>query len=446
MDIMQGVTDTITSKLNEIGVGNFTVEARTDYARNGLDGEDKGNAILSLILTNPELESDANLQLHILSKLSNIPALADNLQFESERKHAENLARRLEEFRAADESGHIPANFVKWFTQQADNQDVHDHALDISKMDGGITIRIRVPQGSDPSVIADNLQKRLEEIKESLAQRTVKYTTGLENEEQKQALLTKIKNLDFAVSSDSDTHLVTIDIRSKEQLEARKNNKDLGQLTGEELQKLRDSNPLNALKDGDGKSSENPAHLQKAVARAVLFAGDTAKDIFPIIAGREDMKRAVAKSLVRLKLAKPELAEKVDAFINDDIFKEHHHWGRFTARIVGEPDSKQIPRIRKITKTDGTDNYTPGKVEVTLNLPARKLKDILEQIAGMSQQQTPAAEAPAVSAEQPAPEASTPEKNWATDVGQREPAAEIKPKSLLERAVKNVSETLGISA
>jgi hypothetical protein len=390
--VMEQVAANISKNLNGLGRGDFKVEARSNYGGGGLDNQNQTPATLELTITNEGLETDPTLQALILAQLSQIPALAGNVQFETDRKHAENLAKRLREF--IKDGAQIPESFAAWFEQMAkkDAQQRPDHTVQITKKDTGITVSLDVPKDADPAAIQKNLEARMDAIKSMLAERVVKYTPEATTEEQKQTLRAKIMALDFAVSASKTDYgsLLSIDILSKEQLAAAKQNQATGYkgptLSADETKALRDSNPLNALKDGEG----NDAQLQKAVARSVLFAGDKAVEVFPIIAGREDMKRAVIKPLVRLAQAKPEMAEKVKSFIEDDTFKKHENWvysgGIGTSNNSAE-GGKQQPRIVKtsaIKTADGSEKYTPGQITVSLDLPANKFKAIVESVAGVA--------------------------------------------------------------
>ncbi len=389
--VMEKVAGNVADQLNGLGRGDFKVEARSNYGGSGLDNQNQMPATLELTITNDALETDPTLQALILSQLSQIPALAENVQFETDRKHAENLAKRLREF--IKDGAQIPESFAAWFEEMAkkDTQQRPDHTVQITKADTGITVSLDVPKDADPAAVQKNLEARMEAIKAMLAERVVKYTPEAATDEQKQALRDRVKALDFAVSASKTDYgsLLSINVMSKEQLAVAKQNQSAGYkgptLSADETKALRDSNPLNALKDDD-----KTAQLQKAVARSVLFAGDKAMEVFPIIAGREDMKRAVIKPLVRLAQAKPEMADKVKNFIEDDTFKKHENW--VYSGVIGTSNNsveggKQQPRIVKtpaIKTADGNEKYTPGQITVSLDLPANKFKAIVESIAGVA--------------------------------------------------------------
>ena len=434
--LMDQVSANVSQKLTALNSGEFKVEARTNYGSGGLDGAQNSTATLELRISNDALETDPTLQTQILAQLSQIPALADNVQFETDRKHAENLAKRLREFIAG--GAQIPESFAKWFEDMAKNdaRERADHTVKITKQDTGISIQLDVPKDADPAAVQKNLEDRMDAIKSMLAERVVKYTPEAATEEQKQALRDRVKALDFAVSAtkyDSGAYL-NIAVLSKEQLEYAKKTTtgfNAPALSADETKALRDSNPLNALKDGEGKD----AQLQKAVARSVLFAGDKAMEVFPIIAGREDMKRAVIKPLVKFAKEKPEQADIVSKFIDDDAFKKHENW-RFSDGIGTHDDradgEKKQPRVSKIGATqaaDGSEKYTPGVIKVELELPAKKFKAIIEQLASPAEHQAPTPEAAASNPDVIGRVDDSGAKSFANQVG-----GEGGPKSLIDRA------------
>lgn len=395
-DALPDVSAVIKSKLAELGVGDFDVASyRTNDSFSGTVsglGDKNKTSTLAIKITNPAIERDPALEDRILAKLSEIPALSENVQFETDAKHAENLAKRLREF--ISDGAAIPESFVKWFDKATDPKtdgygyrQNGDHALGVEKTDMGINIRIAVPKSADPAEIQKNIEGRIDAVKALLAERVVKYSPEAKTDAEKQALRDKVKALDFSVSSAKDEYASTVEIRilSAEQLAAANDTKlkrGAPVLPSEELKKLRESNPLNFLKDG----KDQDAQLQKALARSILFAGDKALDIFPIIAGSKDMQVAIIKPLVKLKAAKPELAEKIDKFIADDTFKDHSLW------TPGSEKSKPLlDKLGLRITRDGSEKYTPGEIEVKLSLPAGKFANILQDIVKPGAKSTTAA-------------------------------------------------------
>ena len=183
--VMEQVASNVARQLSGLGRGDFKVEARSSYGGGGLDNQNQTPATLELTITNEGLETDPTLQALILSQLSNIPALAANVQFETDRKHAENLARRLREF--IKDGAQLPESFAAWFEEMAkkDAQQRPDHTVKITKQDTGISIQLDMPQDADPAAIQKNLEARMDAIKATLAERVVKYTPEATTEEQK---------------------------------------------------------------------------------------------------------------------------------------------------------------------------------------------------------------------------------------------------------------------
>lgn len=430
-------TDKISANLSKfldgLGKGSFSVQLQTRYND---QGQDAANAGITLVISNPELETDNQLPKAILAKLAEIPALAENIQFESPREHGKAMANHLREFIA--EGAKIPDTFVQWFERQGSSLPATEHALAIRKESDGIKVEIQVPEGADPAALAENIQSRKEEILTKLAKRVAKYPPYA-GQEDKAALEAAVKNLDFsAKGEDKAGKRIVISIRSAEQVAAVKDIEFPSQLnkklSGEELEKLTASNPLNALQNGDGKSPENPAHLQKALARAILSGKGKAEEIFSQVAGSKDMQIAVAKSLITLTEEKPALTDKVKAFLQDETFKEHSNWHRRVADVVVEHSA---PHIEKVS--DGSvsgrlnEGYKPGTIEIDLPLPAAKFNEVLEKLQHGSVKEHHAA--PAETAEQA--------QRSFTD---KAPAPAKSYTSQVLEAAKTVSERLGLGA
>jgi len=416
---MVDLNNTLNEKLGELfgllGKGKITVETHTDYDGGGLDNQQAGTSGITLNVTGDALESDNQLSRRMLALLSKVKTLGENVQFESDRKHAENMANRLAEF--IKEGAAIPENFIPWFTRQAekDARPAGDHAIHVEKTDLGIRVKIKVPEGQDATLIARHIEEKKAAIIEALAKRTVKYW----NAEAKDAVEAQIKGLDYVVTSVKDEYhnSVEIEIRSQKQLEKIKgaDNKWSVTLTGDEPKELRESNPLSSLPDGDGKTPESPALLQKALARAILFDDKTPRDYFPQIAGTKDMQIAITKALVNLKAAKPDTAKKVDDFLNDEMFKEHDRWGgthvQRISGIAGDGTVKAPPSTHKVNHVIGSnpEQYQAGRIKIDLPLPALKFNEVMaalendvtaaiELVKKELSQQTPQAAAPAIPA------------------------------------------------
>ncbi len=211
----------------------------------------------------------------------------------------------------------------------------------------------------------------------------------------KVALKAKVKALDFGVTSqkDGDSTSLYITLMSPEQLAA---TKLPGGITTDKIEALSKTNPLTALENGEDDSTPGKPqpHLQKALARSILFSGQTYMDILPYIAGKEDMRRLVGKSLTELKEKfkdNPEMIKKIDTFLADPVFKDQRQWGK---PIEQQDDIPQTPNIGKVIGdiSDTSKPYEPGVMTVNVRIPASKFPEIREKLAAL---EGPAAATPA---------------------------------------------------
>ncbi len=332
-------------------------------------GDEDANAMEMLRITLQSAQADTNptqLRNNLLEALRQIPSLEQNVQFESDEQHALALRAEMEKFIA--KGADIPPAFLEWIGFSDKPQRPGDHALEIDKSSGQIRIDIKQSNGGDVKTLRDGLEADIAAIKETLANRVAKYK-GIAKDDAAgmAAIKEKINALEFdvttfeaGITASEPYQRITITIATKEQKAALEDSgKRFDRAAIEEMGK---TNILNELTN---------EQLGKALGRAVLGAGAGAADRFPKIAGREDMKRAVAKSLVRLKIAKPELAEEVDAFLKDDSFKSHQNYGKAQDE---KPQLKSKPIVNK-------DPGKSGEMTIEFSLPAGKAQEIMEQLA-----------------------------------------------------------------
>ena len=403
-----GSNEQISQVLQKRLGGDYSVETRVDYGQWDLDS--KPNAGFVFIVKNALVESDPNkAQADILKVLSEIEPLKAHIKVETETNHMERLAKELDYFRTQDlmlgESTTIHNKLPEWFRELPKRGDWNvKHALNISKTsDGIIDITINTPSDVAPEEIVKNIEKRKVDILEVLANRVEKYSPAADTPEKKQALKDAVKRLEFSVTSADTKHGKGIDIHimSPEQAATMKLP---GGITPDKVQALNLTNPLLTLQNGEDdldKTKPQP-HLQKALSRAILFAGNSetvheTAQILPYILGKEDMRRMVGKSLTVLKNKNGtnlELVKRIDAFLADPVFKDQNQWGK---PIEKQEDIAQAPRFGKMTgdMTDTSKPYEPGVMMVTVSLPADKFPAIRDQIAAL--------DAPAAGAATPSP-------------------------------------------
>lgn len=342
----------------------------------GLHGEfgDHGNdrETLQIKLTDAQVEAaPAQAKEALLKLLADIPPIKDKVQLESPAERVTRLKKQMEGFIA--QGADIPKEYLQWTGfdgKNAEKDRQEDHALRVNRSDYGIDVNIRVNkvEGEHPPTtdrVVKNITERLPEIRALLAKRLEKYTPGL-TPEQRKLQQEQVAKLDVSVTqSDSDDWAhVRVEFRSPEQVALRGNEYDKGGQDSKTLAAAKETNPLHVL---------NTEQLGKAMGRSLLHSSEKAHEVFPLIAGREDMKRAVCKSLCRLKAAKPELSKDIDAFMNDDMFKPHHTWDKAPSE---RPTLKELPAIHK-------DLDKPGVMTVNLHLPKGTLGEVIAQIAAL---------------------------------------------------------------
>ncbi len=395
MQITDRISATLKDKLTQNGASACEVETRAGYSHS--DTNSQAEATLEFIIKSPLVETDPSaFEKQFLAALSQIEALKPYVTTESETHHMKRLATDLEGFikteaelnakNTGEKFATIPHEYVKWFEELSKRNEYSiKHALNVSKTNiGVIEIKISTPKDVDPEVIVKNFEARKDAIMEMLADRVVKYAEGLDTPEKKAALKEQVKklNVTFAASSNEWGKSVEIQIMSDAQRDFLKNP---GSAPPKDPGAFVDTNPLMKLQDGDDDKDKGPSkpqpHLKKALARAFLFAGDKANEIFPLIAGKEDMRRAVIKSLVGLKNKQSgnvELGKKIDAFIADDVFKNPNEWNM---PVEKREVKKSSPCFIKRTAYADGKLYEKGVMNVTFNLPADKFPQIQEALA-----------------------------------------------------------------
>jgi hypothetical protein len=429
MDLLDSATKVLQERLSKNpAFGGVALEVRTDTRHSTAD--DKRMTDLIFTARNPNLEVHHGQFEDMVRNALYTDAFKPHVKFESDTDHMKRLASELRAFinleaemnakATGERTISIPDNYPKWFEEIGKrNEFSSKNAFVISKDQGIITMDTSISKDVDPAVIAESFEARKTAILDMLAERVVKYTPSADTDEKKNALRAQVKALEvFVEPADTYSKRVTIRIMSKAQLAATKDADGKPQaIPVDKVAELAATNPLNALKNGEKElDKDNPPHLQKALARSFLFAGDKANDIFPMIAGKDDMRRAVIKTLIKLKAARmaenpnSQIGKAVDNFLNDDVFKEVDRWGTpanerqdFKQPIVFVKDGG-----RGLNASDKP--YEKGKMEFTVSVPTNKLPQILEMVATNKDIPAPAqttAPQPATTAQATAPTPAT---------------------------------------
>lgn len=388
----------VKSRLDGNEMGEFTVSARTtdEGAEYGSQNEPKKYWNITLIAQNSDAESDPEkYKAHIAERLSGLTPLAPYIEFklpEPEVDHYKHLGEKVgtisEKVRAAGIE--ISPVYIEWFEEQAKivkrkesateyTYDVGKHAVSTHINGNIITAEFSIPSGINVEEAKKTLEDRKTEFLSTFARMAAKKLT--QDPAEREKIAERIKTFDVQITSQSydNWHRISMEIRSPEVLKAMKEPGGLEALGAEKQKELSDNNPLLRLKDGDGTPG-NPADLKKSLARAIFFTGEKAHQPIPLfakIAGAQDVKRAIEKSLNYAKALKPELAGDVDAVLNDPVFQQHG-WG-----ATKNPDGSPIKKHIQIRKLASADNYIEGQFEVNLAIPTEKLTEVLGQLAAM---------------------------------------------------------------
>ena len=386
--------------------------------RNSATTDDLGRHNLSITITDPKVSSKfGEMEKDVLSRLSKLEGLKDVVQFESDAANVVHRKDQLEKFRLA--GAKIPENFKEWIGFNPDNVDRWDtipaHALQsVNRSDaGGVSFSLRIPEGENAGkeggAIKADLEARKAEILALLQLRAEKYLTkGLgeaEKTAKKAEIAQQFANLTMEINytepsvgeNFSSPGNISVTIASKAQKESGITFKDKV-MSDADKAALRDSNPLTASNPNKAATQDVYAmdgkQLGKALGRAVLFGGEygrTPSAIFPKVAGKEDMKTAIAKQLVAFKEAHPAMAKEVDDFLNDEAFKGSD-WQK-PKRL--QQTHKVAPDVFK----DSTDPAKANEMTVSFSLKAEDASKAFEALAAGKAAPAAATPAPAVAAE-----------------------------------------------
>ena len=392
MEQEKQIIDLLQARISkESGTPVIVDSLRVGYENSGPDNKSVANLSFKVNDASRELKPEEIAQ-YTTKALSTIDALQEHIKFESKTCHMTRMADDLAHFiqaeatlnekTAGERFSTIPRNAPDWFKELPKrNEWSVQHALNVEKKNTGvIDIAISAPKDVDSAVIVKNLEDRKDAILETLAKRVVKYTPEMDTPEKKAALEESVKKLNVVVSAQESDRgkKIIIQILSDLQLEA---SKAPSGFNPERIAEYVASNPLAALQNGENDKDPNKPqpHLQKALARSILFAGEKATEIFPLIAGKEDMARAVGKSLTHLKnkANNPELSKKIDTFLADGVFKDSDSWGK---PIEERQDKPRALTFTKNVSDTANAPYEKGVMEVTIPLPGDKFPEILAKM------------------------------------------------------------------
>ena len=269
------------------------------------------------------------------------------------------------------------------------------HAIDYINADpAGIKFSLSVPsdKNTDPTDttkdIDANIEKRLPAIQELLAKRAEKNITKnlkkagkSEKEIASEIALVreKMATLKITVNNARGGDGIQLAIRSPEQ--AQYHEEHPNDRNPDNADELRATNPLYQLSTivTEEEKRTNPdasPQLNKTLARAFLSGGDTAMDVFPLIAGRGDIRSAIAKEAERIIKEHPEKEAAFNEIVSSILLKDHSSY------LIDGKHADVAPATPEFKKN--ADH--PNQLEVWIELPRDKVKPTLEGLANMAPQ------------------------------------------------------------
>lgn len=332
----------------------------------------------------------------------------------------------------------MPWKLDKHATRFSDNEMGFTASVELFKADG-------VALTTAPEV-ANNLQGRLENIKKTVANRISKYL-GVTDDAKKAEIEKEVAGYEFSVSFDEGQNggRVSINVRSPDQVKAKQ--ALVAGTPPKDPVALSETNLLFKVKQLDEKNGTQ--NLGKLMGRAILMDGtEEAKQLFPKIAGREDMKRALGKIFAKLgekHKDDPQVQALIKTTLEDEVFKDQRQHNK----------SKEKREYQKFEAYGFVDPEHPTQFRVNINLPSGKAQEVLEEIAAFApaapvvaaaQTQAPAAPAADPSVQQVASEVIDSMVSAATDAAraaQSSASAQVQPagtswaeKALAEKQAK----------
>lgn len=406
----------------------ITVDTTSGFLENATVNITKGNSfnpnnaddnhdMLRIAITHPLVASSkgAKAIAEIAEKLfAETPALKHEAIFESQKDYLSGLKDTLTGFIAAAKDTpaerYLRENLAEWkgFDSSFAGPGLPDYAVSYAEQDRSFYSFMPVPTNSkDPEAakeaaekVAENMRTRLPEIKASLAKRAERYLGELSAEDK-----AKFDALELEVSTQPQDKWTTVVVKisSPEQKEWQAKPGE----TVPDPEELKKTNPLSLLVGK--KNDKGDDLLGKALGHSFLIAGENARDVFPMVAGREDIARCMKKGLAKLAEAKPELAAEIEEFRKEPIFQPQQQWNK-------APEDRGVPT--KFPAHFKVDPKTPDTLEIKLSLPLDKAKSVVCDLSKMAATNLPQ-EAPCPT--EPTPAIVTPQH---CDIAQQHSQAE----------------------
>ena len=350
-------------------------------------GAERTNLLLMLHKTGSDIDQPA-MEKALLKQFADIAPLAAVARTKSDEELACEVGGMLKQAVCGTD---FNAKLLEWpgFDPEVMKQTaMADYAVsDVRPGAYGIEMDVHVPRQAakdeDPKKLqerlAESIRARLPAIQAMLADRAEKYikTNLLKEGKGEQEIADaandarcKMEKLTISVNV-TERNSVKITLRSPDQAEALAKAPAI-YAEPDNGAELRATNPLHALSNQITKEEPSP-QLHKALSRSFLFAGENAMEMFPAVAGTNDIKNAVAKELRRVETANPEKKAAFAAILASPLFK--NHWA-----APDSPDAAlPLPVFRK-------DPKQADMMEVWIPLAKDKVKCTVEALAALAPQ------------------------------------------------------------
>lgn len=349
---------------------NATVTVDTDLANEFGDGK-QHNEVIRLTIDAPELDQFPSKTRKVIEKvLQSIEPVDEFVRARSAEEEVEYTKEKLEELIKA--GANVPKETLKWAGFDKANESRHEIKEHLIRLESGDAItRVdldlprNLPDGLEAKDIVANLEDRIDAIKEAIVERLIKLANKegrdtINIREQVNALDFEVEHKERSGFSEGITHHdIAFVIRSAEQKQEHDNAKAEGRNANYE-----------GLKETNVLSSFDLQGVTKAISKAVQTAGDTAKDVMPVIAGASDVRHMLEKKLKAFEKDHPEYSHQIADVLNSDV-------------LVGgwkEEDTK----FTKHPVTYKKDADTHGKLVVEMTVPENEASKIIQKVAAMA--------------------------------------------------------------
>jgi DNA repair photolyase len=365
--------------------GDFKVAVRTYFQPSNPNGfghhiqnaVETGTILLDVI--NPMIESNTKADHLLNERLSTVEALKPYVNFDDatpkETWHTlDKLFSELQPLVAKE----VPAEYKQWIEKKVKNVEQgkddpwNPNAFHITRTDTEVNARLEIPEG----VNADDMEKLITAKKPQIMEFMIAQIGR-----KRPDLADKAKNIEMIVETQNfggDWKHVNITLRDAAVTEEMKKPGGLAAASAERHAELK-NNALTALKMGDG-SKEDPAELQKVIARAVF---QNVPEVAAKTAHVQDFVAAVTKPLKKLA-ATPgtpaDVVAKINKFVNHELFKDPKEVKKENEEGTFKPQRLGFDKV-----AGDAAHYTKGLMTVAVTLPKDKLPEILAQLENPGQ-------------------------------------------------------------